>query len=552
MDDLLELRAAFTKIDKKDPAALRYWFESHPHLTTNDHAQIADSSSKYIRTLKKRAGLTGTRNTIPPRPLTLPVLVNIQVPENWRTDKAWLQKAIQLYSVNQLAKATGKHRRSLDKILKDYQLKPKTLKESSQSKNKCCSHEWCHRHYVILGYSQDRCAKLAGIRQQTFADWLNRFKIPIRDCSQTRRGRRTITFWERRLIHDLRKQPVVRRIHPQEGYIHVRYRDYFWENYHPGPRKANLRRPYTYFQISPQTARIDKVPIVYPEYGMDIDGRALFPAHIAINRLDFGQASLMEKRLALHEFARQIVTRGWVWPKYPEDILAEDFDRVKNFNMAKYLENGGFTAIPILGASPPGRQLMMHYFDTSQFWDILRHPKLVVKFLNQLAERTVKFNFFNLILTVAANERQVVVRHRAPRLHDPVVYHAIFKRLGLTGTVLDLNVGFGNRALACAAAGLNYTTPDPTINGALDRGLADFTGLRYEPYTGQKVDTLIYDEGWRIPQMDKVMPYLGVAKKMLVFAPHSYRTEMLKYNPRSAIRLRTRIYGKTPDLVFVW
>ncbi len=540
-------------LDPKDIAGLQRFFQTYGHLSTNDQAQIANVSTKTIGRLRRKAGIGPKPTTArPPRKRTnTPSLPTVTAPPNWRHDLVWLKKMVQVYNVCQLARIVGLSRSTLSPILKRHKIKCKTLKEATRSKNKCCTHAWCYEHYIIHGLSQQKCADLAGIRQQTFSGWLNRFKIPVRDNEQAHTGRKGITLWEKDLIAKLRQQDVVRRVFVRDGYIHVRYKNYFWENYYtraiPHPK-----RPYTYFQITRDNSQIKKVPLVYPEYGVDLEGKPLHPAHICLSRADLDTASMVEKRLAIHEYARQITSRGWVWPSYPETTLQEDFARVENFDPAKYLENGGFTAIPKGLTSPPGRKLMMHFFDFSQFWNILSRPKMVVRFLNTLERRTVKFNLFNLLLTVAANEDLVIRRQSAPNIPDPVVYAAIFRRLKLQGTMLDINVGLGNRAVAAAVSGLKYTTADPSFNFALERGFQHFTGLEYTPYDGQQVDVALYDEGFRIPDMQKVLPYLNSAKKLMVFCPHTHAQEVLKYKPQTAIRLRTRLYQKTPNYLFVW
>jgi len=546
--DLEELKIEFSKVDVNDLNSLHSWFTNHQYLTTHDHAQIANKSAHYIRRLKKKVGIVGRPVKKRPRPLTLPKSVNITIPENWK-DKEWLSHVVKIYSINQIAKALNKNRQTVKKYLQRFGINwVKDLREACRPRNKCCTHAWCYHHYIELGLPHEQCADLAGIARQTFSGWLNRFEIPIRDPKHIANGKKIIQSWERKLTHKLQQQPVVRKVFVRDGHIHVRFRNFFWETYYQ-KLKNKPRRPSTYFMVTSKNWRLERVPIVYHKYGIDIEGNPHFPAHIAISRTDLNSASFLEKRIALHEYARQIISRGWIWPSFPHDVLEDDFNKVKSFKMEKYLENGGFTIFPRGVLIPPGRKVMMHYFDTSVYWDILRSPRKTVKLLNILMNSTVEFTFFNLILTTATNK---VRKEPNITLPDPVVYHAIFKKLNLKGTLLDVNVGFGNRAIACAAAGLSYTTPDTTFNGAIERGFLEFSGLNYIPYSGQKVDIVLYDEGFRPPIMDKVIPYLNKTTKLLVFAPPSHKKEVLKYKPTTAIRIRTRFFNKTPGYLFVW
>lgn len=546
--DLDNLREEFSKVDRKDPASLKKWFDTHPHLSLYDLAQIIDRGYEAARKLRKRAGINGRQTMTPPIVHNLPKAA-IEVPENWRT-KEWLSKAIQLYGLNGIATAVNRNRHIIRKLLNRFNIPwNKSVKTATKSKNKFCTHAWCYQHYVTLRLSQQRCAELAGICRQTFVLWLTRFKIPVR---KSFKGKSIPSTWEDELVYNLKRQKIVKRVKETKGHIHVRYRNYFWENYYT-ELKYKPKRPYTFFQITPDSSKIKHVPLVFHEFGTDIEGKPYFPAHISINRRELDDATLIERRLAIHEYARLIQSRGWVWPTFPDEVIEYDLNDVRNFNMAAYLENGGFTAVPRNICHHPGKRLMLHFFDFSMFQERLKRPSYLIRLLNKLADTSKKFSFFNLITLTAARENLMAswVKYTKP-ISNPVVYCAIFKRLGLTGTVMDLTCGFGNRAIACAATGLEYTTPDPAFQGVIDRGFVDFSGLKYVPFSDQNVDTVIYDEGSLSPQMEKVIPYLGKTKKLLVFVPNKDRESVMKYKPTSAIRLRTRFHDKNPGYLFVW
>lgn len=548
-----EHRIEFRKVKRRDPKSLLRWFTTYKHLSTNDHAQIAGVAACTIRKYKKLAGIRGKGPANNPRVKTVRCDPAEVAPPNWREDADWLRRTLDLYNVSVIARMVQRDRNVVLNALRRHNIPTKPLRESNKPKNRCCTHAWCWKHYIEQGLSQKQCAKLAGIAQQTFSTWLNRFNITVRDCEHTDNGRKIITIWEKTLIHKLRQCPTVKRVYVRDGYIHVRYRNYFWENYYTIPR-AGLKRPWTYYEIDPEKARLDRVPAVYPEYGTDVEGKPLFPAHIALSRADLKVASLLEKRVAVHEFVRQIVTRGWPDYTYPDEVLAEDFERVRKFETAKYIENGGLTAVPLRVRKPPGRKLMLNFFDFSAFWEYLRKPRLAVRICNQLLAKNRRFNVSNVFEIMAANEDHVIPATWGKRIQipDPSVYCALFEKLGIKGSVLDVSVGLGNRAVACAASGLSYTTADPKFQHALDRGFVETTGLDWKPYDGQRVDVALYDEGFTKPDMQKVLPFLKSAGKLIVFCPYQYKQEVLKYNPATAIRIRTSFFKKTPNYLFVW
>lgn len=538
--------------DSRDIPALQKWFKDHSHLSINDLAQLADLSANTIRKLKKKAGFKPQA-----RPKKIPSYrpirqtPTIEVPLDWRNDLDWLRMVVNTHGFQQLCRLVDRNVKTVSEILKKRGIKSRSSKEAVKSKNKFCTKAWCHHHYVVLGYPQHQCAELAGICTQTFSHWLNRFKIPVRDEEQAHTGRKAITLWEKDFIGKLRQKSIVRRVYVRDGYIHVRFRNYYWENYYTR-EMDNLKRPYTYFRIDQENSQLNRIPAVHYEYGVDVEGQPLHPAHISLSRADLKAATMVERRLAIHEYARRLLMRDWVQPSFPEMVLAEDFRRVQALDAAVYLDNGGFTSYPKIDlGDPPGRKLMMAYFDFSEFQALMRRPRLMVRYLTTLEKRTVPFNLFNLLLTMAHNSG-FVYRRGAINIPDPMVYAAIFKHLGLGGTLLDVKPGKGNRAVAAAAVGLNYTTSDPSFQNSLALGFQETTGLNYVPDRGQKVDVVLYDEGFRPPDMQKVLPYLDRAKKLMVFCPRSHSQEVLKYKPREAIKVRTRWFRKDPDHIFIW
>ncbi len=263
---------------------------------------------------------------------------------------------------------------------------------------------------------------------------------------------------------------------------------------------------------------------------------------------------MIEQRVAIHEYARQIVTRGWIQPSFPESVLLHDFQNVCESDHRLCLKNSIFS-FPRRGKQSvlAGRKLMMHYFDfSSEFWPILKRPILTIKLLNSLFKQPKKFNFTNLLMNVTMNYGNAIKHAPTPQIQNPLIYTTIFKQLKLEGALLDINVGLGARAIAAAAAGLEYTTNDPEFNYALDRGFVGLTGMKYNEYTSQKVDVAIYDNAFNVPDMATILPYLNKAKKLLVFCPHIHAQHVLKFKPQTSLRVKVRRFSKIPEYIFVW
>ena len=555
-DDLLELRRKFETVDQENPKAIRRWFESQPHLSTNDHAQITDTSIYYIRKLRAKVGIRGKTPAHIPKSAAVPKIVNITPPEDWDNPE-WLGKVAGVYSLQRVAEACGVSKRTILRRLDKYGI---TKRITTFSKNKNCTWDWCNKYYTELGWNQSRCAKKAGICQQTFAKWLNHFKIPVRTSRETQKGHTQVQLWVRELFEKLQAQPTVRKVYLRKDHIHVRFMDYFWETYYvtlpPG------RRPPLSYIITKEDARLIKVPPVVPEYESDMleeiydeDGIIQTP-HIIINRKDLSKASLIEKRLAVHEYCRQITRRQWMWPEHPDHILLEEWTKLRGFKPSKYMYDGMFSVFARSGKKPaPGRRIIEHFFDVQEFGEVFRSPRLVMRILNEMVDRKdLLFNFHNALRIFSCGAVTMPQRYPKFRMSDPAAYAVIFQRLGVKGKILDLTPGFGNRAIASALECLEYyTIPDDRFQKALDKGFADFVELDYHEWNGEKVDVLLYDNNFDAPDMKKVLKYLKHAKRMMVFVPYSLKLDyQVKYKPKSVIKLKTRWFQKVPDYIFIW
>tara|TARA_R110000868_G_scaffold20153_7_gene85608 strand:- start:814 stop:2499 length:1686 start_codon:yes stop_codon:yes gene_type:complete len=556
-DDILEFRQKFAFVDKKSPKALKRWFNSHPHLSTNDHAQIADRSLNYIRKLRKIAGIKGKTPANLPKSTAVRKIVNLIPPENW-DDPEWLNKVAGIYPVGQIAKACGVSNRTVGRRLQKYNI---TKKVSTKSKNKCCTRDWCLKHYVELGLSQDKCAKKANVCQQAFANWLNRFKIPVRTSSETQKSHTNVRLWVRELFGKLEAQPTVRRVYLRSNHIHVRFMNYFWETYFVN-EIPNKRRPPLSYVITKEDARLQNVPQVLPEYEADMfeetydENKIIKTPHIIINRRDLNKASLIEKRIAVHEYCRQITQRKWMWPEHPEKMLQNEWAKLCNFKPSKYMWKDTFSVFARSGKNPaPGRRIVEHFFDINEFSAVFRSPRLVMRMLNELVDRKdLLFNFHNVLRVFSCGAAVVPKTYPTFRMSDPAAYAVIFQRLGIKGKVLDLEPGFGNRAIASAMENIEYyTIPDERFQKALDKGFVEFTGLDYHKWDNDKIDVLLYDNNFEVPDMKKVLGYLKYAKRMMVFVPHSHKFDyQAKYKPKSVIKLKTRWFQKVPDYIFIW
>lgn len=540
LDDTALLREQFAQVDFTDIGSIQKWFADHPYLTTNDHAQIANRSTLWIRQQKRKAGIKSRTPPVLPvaKPIKKPL---IDVPPDWDT-KEWLEWASTRYTIRRIALSTGKSMRTIYSRYKKWGLKPTYV---SKSQNPCCTEEWVREHYVNQRLSQKECAKLAGICTQAFANWLNRFKIAVR----TREGNgdnRDVSIWRRQLVHKLNEQEIVRRVFVRDDHIHVRFRNYYWESYFFGDNIGKHSIPRSY--IINETTPLNHVPIIMSEYASSMNNEG-HPAHIAISPKEWKHANMLERRIALHHFTWIINRRGYLHPSYPQGVIKSEFEKLVNSPASIYLTKNVFQAHPRRGnKSTYGFRIVMHYFGLDDMAKDLTSPRLVMKALNIASEKYRRINFEILARIMCSYERT-----RKIRVYDPGIYRWIFQHLGINGTVLDLNPSNGHRAIACAAAGLKYTTVvTPKFQNAIDSGFLEFLGLDFEPYTGQKVDCILNDADFDHTPITPALELAGKTRRILQFVRHHKRAAFVKKFPQAtSLRLKTRILQSTPDYLFI-
>ncbi len=549
-DDIEELRKQFVKVDVTDITSIQKWFADHPYLTTNDHARISGKSAYWIRSLKRKASITGKMPPVLPKSAARKAKDTLEAPKDWR-NKEWLTEAAKSHSMKSIARVVGVSKVAMHLWFKKFGIKP-LGNQAIVPKSPLFNYTWCYEHYVIRGWSQVRCAKAAGISKQAFFNWLNKLNIPVRSKREAANSHKDTRIWVRKAIHDLSNQETVLKVFLRDDHIHVRFKNFFWETYYLDKQQPSGGRIPHSFYVTKEDTKIERVPKIMVEYESSIDGSESYPAHITINRKEWRIASFIERRLALHDMARVINRRGWIWPKYPKRVIEADLSRIKNVNQSKYMHDGMLTAYPASKESA-GFRIIEHFFGLEEIWhSMLRSPKRTMKVLNDMSLGTkhVRINFHNVIRYAcfhASNRYKI-------KVYDPAVYYMVFKQLGFKGTVLDLNPSYGHKAMACAAAGIKYMTiPTPNFQKALDEGFAEFIGLDYEPYDGRKIDMVLNCNDLKHTNIDDALEYSDRANKILHFAERSKKAIIeATYGPSSVIPVLSIQRRKLPDYFFIF
>lgn len=530
--DIQQLRQRFKKVDTKDPTSIQQWFAEHPYLTTNDHAQIAQKSLFWIRKIKRFASI---KNKTPPvLPISKPrrSVNTLVAPVQW-DDPEWLRETAKHHNVLAMSRACGISRAYMRKKLAKYGIPPMSERAYDPRSDKY-NYQWVYEHYVIKGMSQKQCAKLAGIARQTFAIWLNRLKIPVRGSLETSSQQLEVKLWIRKLINKLEQLETIRKIFIREDHIHIRFKNYYWESYYI-EKYVQIPRSFTIFE---QDAILEKVPIVRFQYESNMD-QDYYPAHIYISRQEWKKASFIERRIALHDFARVIARRGWIKHTYPLEVLHREKMILYNYKQSNHIFENALTSCPRSSVPYPGLKTILHFVDMSYIWQILKSPKLVMKMLNTLSLKAIEINTYNMIRLI---HEAKYVRFK---IYDPRVYVALFQKIGKIKSVLDLHPGNGYLAIACAIAKIKYYIPEGhKVAQALSEGMAEHFGLEWQYYDGQqKVDCTISCDDFQFTNIVDTLNYRDRSNIIIQFVPNDLKDQIMRlYEPSNIISVKTNIY----------
>lgn len=530
-EQLKKLQRLFKRVNITDSNSVRKWFDTYNYLTVADHALVMERCTARVRALKAFCGLKGRAPTTTKQTKQIPVYIS-NIPENWRT-KEWLEPNIQKYGISAIARSVNLSTVRLKRIIAKLGVKGRGRK----SRNPYCTKAWCHRHYVELQYSESKCAKLAGITRPRFADWLVKFKIPIRPANVKQDCNIQLTFFFKILVSKLNNDPNIKHVRIHKNHLCIRHND-------------GLYSRYIFKKMDQKDWRYEKVPLIIKQYENGISQADT--AHLAINRKQLAQCSRLERDVVLHKLNHIINTRGWIWPEYPAEELSKDLKALKNEKEANYIKNGHFT---LLHTSCPGRKIMQHFFDMSHVYNqILKKPRRAYNIIYRLYRSPNNPLDFNNIIRMATRSNFKNSRFKMP---NPTFYSIILKRLRIKGRVLDLNVGTGGRAIACAMAGLHYMhLDDGCFNRAIDLGLGDFLGLSHSVFEGS-ADLVIADidlTGDKCEEMiQKAFIYADRTKRILAYVPRELQVELYKkYKPAQMIKCVTQPVNREPNYFFIW
>jgi hypothetical protein len=527
-DDYAELRQQLSRVDLNDPKSLRKWFDSHHHLTVNDHAIIMGKCTKTVRKLRKKAGICGLKpkTNIKPIPRKSPIII---LPSHWRTAE-WLTDNIKRYGSDAVIKATGFTKKAFYEILRKLKV---PYSGTFSSKNPLCNKAWCYRHYVELNYNLAECARIAGVNRNTISNWLVKFKIPLRNRKPKykRSCNRVIPLLFRSLFNQLDEQPIVKKIRMYNRRLTIQYHD-------GGERHYNLS------SISPDQFHCKNPPKSYHEYGYDIDGSPIYPAHLAISRASIKNSSVFEVDVALHNYNQALGERGWIPPIHPTSAVMAEWDYVKSLGVSDFTTKNGYKSYTNKSVGV----IYQSFFDLSYLNATLHNAYNRWKVISYMRSSSTPFNYDYLIRQMFRHKIGVKLR-----LINPAFYSALYKLMGVKRSVLDLSVMSGARALGACIAGIDYYVIDDTkLEYSIKNGI-DTLGFKHRVHSGERVDLVIADNDLSELGLEDIDGYFKIARQVMAYVDQDNVEEYKrKYRPRDIFSFTVYENSKDNHYYFIW
>lgn len=162
--------------DTSNPRAIKAFFKEYEHLRCLEMAQIARVSLRTITYWRKKLGINRKQQKFfkphPKKPRNQPLDEKI-----WRNEEWFRQKyEIEGLGKDRIARLISRNRSIVHMLLKRFNIKRREWTKPASS-NPCCTEEWVRYHYEALGYSEGKCAELAGVNRYTFKTWLAKYDI---------------------------------------------------------------------------------------------------------------------------------------------------------------------------------------------------------------------------------------------------------------------------------------------------------------------------------------------------------------------------------------
>lgn len=495
------IRSEFEAINKQDKTALRQWFEKYSHLSNNQLARLTKRSNWTIRDYKSKVGLGGFSPKHRPRNLNWSITTSLPTTISRDITNEELETLLQNYSMNQISKAMGISVVALYNKIKRRNIKYRKKSQTDVSKNPCCNYAWLYENYFIKYRSCSKCAKLAGVYPQTISSWLIKHNIPL----LTKKGG---VVWLSDTLRILEQEPMVKWVKVNNTKVKINYSG-FIENYYFNRVYGIPGNKGRHFNINEREFIIRKEPKVnFKYYSEDITKPN--DTVYSLNRREFEEYNLIEKRLAIHRFMHKLTERGYKRLELPEDEIAESVHAIHNIDGKAYRFKGGYLSATPRYNNQAGKKLILTHYDMKEFYRGIYNSKTVChKRLKHLISKKTLFDI---------DEISLQLNYPNPKWFDYMLLAEIMRDLKLNrGPILDISPV--DRYISITASRLGVPILYPSLDqhrDAIDRGYFDKLKVQYGQHVSETVETIVAIYFDRYPEIEVMKKYLKYGKKLII------------------------------------
>lgn len=162
-------------------AELREMFDKYKWYTTYELASVLNIHPDTLNTWRKACGVSTGKKCISKKPRKQRKEITA-VPKDIWDNKEWFETMYsQGYGIPTIARMIGRSPPIVHKKFRQFGIPKRPYEEATATKNQCCNKQWLEDHYIKAKMTQNECAALAGVTDQTICKWLSKFQIPIRD-----------------------------------------------------------------------------------------------------------------------------------------------------------------------------------------------------------------------------------------------------------------------------------------------------------------------------------------------------------------------------------
>jgi hypothetical protein len=359
----------------------------------------------------------------------------------------------------------------------------------------------------------------------------------------------------RRLLQSFRRSGEVAAHSFWPHAFSVTYRNGSVERYWLADGPARAR----HIKLTPDDADYRAPPPVLDLFEGDLNARSPF-RYVGLSQAAYARASGVEKAVAIQRLVDRTIQIGYQH-RLPERPIRDDLAKVAAYAHDNYRDGEIQFLPPVRGRC--GYALLGHCFDWSglpthgrrSFGHALASPRRLTHVYRRLESMGLKLTNRNAIRYL---QQHCLVGPIIPFFGG---YMALFRRLGVGGTLLDLHPDTGSKALACARLDIEYLTyPNGSFDDAVADGFADrlgqfgFRHRRAGPT--ETVDWMIADDNLvnRDAFDERFAAATAVAgrcRRMIVVGSDGVDGLVRRLDPEAAVA--ARFYPRQPQFHFyVW